>query len=105
MDFRAPAAERRSRSRLSGLRAQTPVDYQLHILDGGGRVANLIRLDCDDDYHALVVVSLRLAGRAAQLWQSDRMVGAYAAAHPHPPALSSPSARRARGRPARDSRP
>ncbi|HEX7759740.1 MAG TPA: hypothetical protein VF459_09570 [Caulobacteraceae bacterium] len=64
------------------------MDYQLHILDSGGQVANLIRLDCDDDYHALVVVSLRLAGRAAQLWQSNRMVGAYAAVRPQPPTLA-----------------
>lgn len=63
----------------------TAVDYRLEILDSGGQVANSIPLDCDDDYHALVVVSLRLAGRAAELWQSDRMVGAYGARTSPPP--------------------
>lgn len=73
------------------------MDYQLHILDGGDRVASLVRLECDDDYHALVVVSLRLAGRAAQLWQGDRMVGAYtvAPARPLVPAPRPAAARRA----------
>jgi hypothetical protein len=67
-------------------------DYQLLILGGGGSVSSSIPLDCDDDYHALLLTSLRLAGRAAELWQSGRKVGAYAAA---PSPIRPPPARRA----------
>jgi hypothetical protein len=52
--------------------------YRLYFLDRLGRIRHAIDLDCVDDAHAVETVEKHADGRAMELWQSARLVKAYA---------------------------
>ena len=48
--------------------------YRLYFLDGGDHIRRRLDLECDDDAHAIAVVSEHISPGAMELWDGDRLV-------------------------------
>jgi hypothetical protein len=51
--------------------------YRLYFLNGDGRIAHRLDMDCDDDHHAEKLVNAHTDGRSKELWQDTRRVRVF----------------------------
>ena len=54
--------------------------YRTYFLDENGHISNAIDMKCTDDEQAKECAKKFISGRAAELWQEDRLIATYAAA-------------------------
>ena len=58
--------------------------YRLYFLDSGGGIRHALDLECDDDEHAIRIVSDHIDGGPMELWQGRRRVALLLDQKPKP---------------------
>ncbi len=55
------------------------MDYHLYLLSTDDRIQRRVDLDCQDDEHAIAVITEGIAHQSMELWQGERLVTKFRA--------------------------